>query len=150
MPVIYILASVVILVTMDQALKIWITNHIALGTTDSWIPGIMSLTNLHNSGAAWSILEGQQWLFTIITAIAIGAIIYGMFKVWGKGWYLTSMTILLSGIIGNYINRLLDGYVVDMFQTDFINFPVFNFADICITFGIIMLFYSILKDGDLN
>lgn len=150
MPIIYILVSMAVLVTIDQALKIWITNHIALGTTDSWIPGILSLTNLHNSGAAWSILEGQQWLFTIITAIAIIAIIYGMFKVQGKGWYLTSMTILLSGIIGNYINRLLDGYVVDMFQTDFINFPVFNFADMCITFGVIILFYAIFKDGDLN
>ncbi|AYF92656.1 signal peptidase II [Apilactobacillus bombintestini] len=150
MPIIYIIFSILVLVGCDQAIKIWISSNVSLESSHELIPGILSITNLRNDGAAWSILAGQQWLFSIITIIAIIAVVYFMIQSKGKKLYLVSMTILLGGIIGNFINRLLDGYVVDMFQTDFINFPVFNFADMCITFGIILLFIAIFKDGDLN
>lgn len=150
MPIIYIIFSILVLVGCDQAIKIWIASNVSLESSHELIPGILSITNLRNDGAAWSILAGQQWLFSIITIIAIIAVVYFMIQSKRKKLYLVSMTILLGGIIGNFINRLLDGYVVDMFQTDFINFPVFNFADMCITFGIIILFIAIFKDGDLN
>ncbi len=150
MPIVYILISLCALVGIDQAIKIWISANISETTSTTIIPGVLSITNLHNSGAAWSILEGQQWLFSIITLVAVVAIVYFMIKLKGRKLYLTSTTILLAGILGNFINRFLQGYVVDMFQVDFINFPVFNFADICITFGIILLFFAILRDGDLD
>nr|WP_155451889.1 signal peptidase II [Apilactobacillus kunkeei] len=147
---VYILISLCALVGIDQAIKIWISSNISETSSTTIIPGVLSITNLHNSGAAWSILEGQQWLFSIITLVAVVAIVYFMIKLKGRKLYLTSTTILLAGILGNFINRFLQGYVVDMFQVDFINFPVFNFADICITFGIILLFFAILRDGDLD
>ncbi|MBI0090817.1 signal peptidase II [Lactobacillus kunkeei] len=147
---VYILISLCALVGIDQAIKIWISANISETSSTTIIPGVLSITNLHNSGAAWSILEGQQWLFSIITLVAVVAIVYFMIKLKGRKLYLTSTTILLAGILGNFINRFLQGYVVDMFQVDFINFPVFNFADICITFGIILLFFAILRDGDLD
>ncbi|MCK8618236.1 signal peptidase II [Apilactobacillus kunkeei] len=147
---VYILISLCALVGIDQAIKIWISANISETSSTTIIPGVLSITNLHNSGAAWSILEGQQWLFSIITLVAVVAIVYFMIKLKGRNLYLTSTTILLAGILGNFINRFLQGYVVDMFQVDFINFPVFNFADICITFGIILLFFAILRDGDLD
>ncbi|MCT6848506.1 MAG: signal peptidase II [Apilactobacillus sp.] len=147
---VYILISLCALVGIDQAIKIWISANISETSSTTIIPGVLSITNLHNSGAAWSILEGQQWLFSIITLVAVVAIVYFMIKLKGRKLYLTSTTILLAGILGNFINRFLQGYVVDMFQVDFINFPVFNFADICITFGIIFLFFAILRDGDLD
>ncbi|CAI2592617.1 lipoprotein signal peptidase [Apilactobacillus kunkeei] len=150
MPIVYILISLCALVGIDQAIKIWISANISETSSTTIIPGVLSITNLHNSGAAWSILEGQQWLFSIITLVAVVAIVYFMIKLKGRKLYLTSTTILLAGILGNFINRFLQGYVVDMFQVDFINFPVFNFADICITFGIILLFFAILRDGDLD
>ncbi|CAI2595663.1 Lipoprotein signal peptidase [Apilactobacillus kunkeei] len=150
MPIVYILISLCALVGIDQAIKIWIAANISETSSTTIIPGVLSITNLHNSGAAWSILEGQQWLFSIITLVAVVAIVYFMIKLEGRKLYLTSTTILLAGILGNFINRFLQGYVVDMFQVDFINFPVFNFADICITFGIILLFFAILRDGDLD
>ncbi|KOY79205.1 signal peptidase II [Apilactobacillus kunkeei] len=150
MPIVYILISLCALVGIDQAIKIWISSNISETSSTTIIPGVLSITNLHNSGAAWSILEGQQWLFSIITLVAVVAIVYFMIKLKGRKLYLTSTTILLAGILGNFINRFLQGYVVDMFQVDFINFPVFNFADICITFGIILLFFAILRDGDLD
>ncbi|TMT01665.1 signal peptidase II [Apilactobacillus kunkeei] len=147
---VYILISLCALVGIDQAIKVWISANISETSSTTIIPGVLSITNLHNSGAAWSILEGQQWLFSIITLVAVIAIVYFMIKLKGRKLYLTSTTILLAGILGNFINRFLQGYVVDMFQVDFINFPVFNFADICITFGIILLFFAILRDGDLD
>ena len=150
MPIVYILISLCALVGIDQAIKIWISANISETSSTTIIPGVLSITNLHNSGAAWSILEGQQWLFSIITLVAVVAIVYFMIKLKGRKLYLTSTTILLAGILGNFINRFLQGYVVDMFQVDFINFPVFNFADICITFGIILLFFAIIRDGDLD
>ncbi|CAI2671453.1 Lipoprotein signal peptidase [Apilactobacillus kunkeei] len=150
MPIVYILISLCALVGIDQAIKIWISANISETSSTTIIPGVLSITNLHNSGAAWSILEGQQWLFSIITLVAVVVIVYFMIKLKGRKLYLTSTTILLAGILGNFINRFLQGYVVDMFQVDFINFPVFNFADICITFGIILLFFAILRDGDLD
>ena len=150
MPIVYILISLCALVGIDQAIKIGISANISETSSTTIIPGVLSITNLHNSGAAWSILEGQQWLFSIITLVAVVAIVYFMIKLEGRKLYLTSTTILLAGILGNFINRFLQGYVVDMFQVDFINFPVFNFADICITFGIILLFFAILRDGDLD
>lgn len=150
MPIVYILISLCALVGIDQAIKVWISANISETSSTTIIPGVLSITNLHNSGAAWSILEGQQWLFSIITLVAVIAIVYFMIKLKGRKLYLTSTTILLAGILGNFINRFLQGYVVDMFQVDFINFPVFNFADICITFGIILLFFAILRDGDLD
>ncbi|CAI2593313.1 Lipoprotein signal peptidase [Apilactobacillus kunkeei] len=150
MPIVYILISLCALVGIDQAIKIGIAANISETSSTTIIPGVLSITNLHNSGAAWSILEGQQWLFSIITLVAVVAIVYFMIKLEGRKLYLTSTTILLAGILGNFINRFLQGYVVDMFQVDFINFPVFNFADICITFGIILLFFAILRDGDLD
>ncbi|CAI2676011.1 signal peptidase II [Apilactobacillus kunkeei] len=150
MPIVYILISLCALVGIDQAIKIGISANISETSSTTIIPGVLSITNLHNSGAAWSILEGQQWLFSIITLVAVVAIVYFMIKLEGRKLYLTSTTILLAGILGNFINRFLQGYVIDMFQVDFINFPVFNFADICITFGIILLFFAILRDGDLD
>ncbi|GAA6113217.1 MAG: signal peptidase II [Apilactobacillus sp.] len=150
MPILYIILSVIALVGIDQIIKIWISANIIENTAKPFIPGVLSIANIHNSGAAWSILQGQQWLFSIITFVAVVAVIYFMIKLKNRKLYVVSLTILLSGIIGNFINRLFDGYVVDMFQVDFINFPIFNFADICITFGIVILFIAILRDGDLD
>lgn len=150
MPILYIILSVIALIGIDQIIKIWISANILENTARTFIPGVLSIANIHNSGAAWSILQGQQWLFSIITFVAVVAVIYFMIKLKDRKLYVISLTILLSGIIGNFINRLFDGYVVDMFQVDFINFPIFNFADICITFGIVILFIAILRDGDLD
>ena len=112
------------------------------------IPGILALANLHNNGAAWSILPGQQWFFAIITLIAVVIIGYLMVR-WQRRWPLMiGLTLVLAGTIGNFIDRFRQGYVVDMFELRFINFPVFNVADTCLTLGVLILIVAILREDD--
>ena len=112
------------------------------------INGVLSLTHLRNNGAAWSLLEGQQWFFTIITIIVLIVAIWVLIKNINKNWYAFSLTLIISGALGNFIDRIRQGYVVDMFQLDFINFPIFNVADILLSIGFVVLFIAILTEKD--
>lgn len=138
----------VVLVIVDQVVKHWVTTTITLGTSHAVIPGILALANLHNNGAAWSILPGQQWFFAIITLIAVVIIGYLMVR-WQRRWPLMiGLSLVLAGTIGNFIDRFRQGYVVDMFELRFINFPVFNVADTCLTLGVLILIVAILREDD--
>ncbi|GFI60631.1 signal peptidase II [Limosilactobacillus reuteri] len=139
---------ILILTICDQLLKSWVASSIVLGGSKQLIPGIIELTNLRNSGAAWSIFEGQQTFFTIITIIAIIVIGYFIWQYRKNISMLIGLSLIMAGTIGNFIDRLRQGYVVDMFETTFINFPIFNIADMCLTIGVIWLIICILKEKD--
>lgn len=139
---------ILILTICDQLLKSWVTSSIVLGGSKQLIPGIIELTNLRNSGAAWSIFEGQQTFFTIITIVAIIVIGYFIWQYRKNILMLIGLSLIMAGTIGNFIDRLRQGYVVDMFETTFINFPIFNIADMCLTIGVIWLIICILKEKD--
>ena len=142
------LILVVVLVVLDQLVKHWVTTSIALGTSHVVIPGALALTDLHNDGAAWSMLQGQQWFFAIISVVAIAVIGYLMFR-WRRQWPLMiGLALVLAGTLGNFIDRLMNGYVVDMFELLFVNFPVFNVADSCLTIGVLILIIAILREDD--
>ncbi|EDX41775.1 signal peptidase II [Limosilactobacillus reuteri] len=139
---------ILILTICDQLLKSWVASSIVLGGSKQLIPGIIELTNLRNSGAAWSIFEGQQTFFTIITIVAIIVIGYFIWQYRKNILMLIGLSLIMAGTIGNFIDRLRQGYVVDMFETTFINFPIFNIADMCLTIGVIWLIICILKEKD--
>ena len=139
---------ILILTICDQLLKSWVASSIVLGGSKQLIPGIIELTNLRNSGAAWSIFEGQQTFFTIITIVAIIVIGYFIWQYRKNIPMLIGLSLIMAGTIGNFIDRLRQGYVVDMFETTFINFPIFNLADMCLTLGVIWLIICILKEKD--
>ena len=139
---------ILILTICDQLLKSWVASSIVLGGSKQLIPGIIELTNLRNSGAAWSIFEGQQTFFTIITIVAIIVIGYFIWQYRKNIPMLIGLSLIMAGTIGNFIDRLRQGYVVDMFETTFINFPIFNIADMCLTLGVIWLLICILKEKD--
>ncbi|AWD62366.1 lipoprotein signal peptidase [Limosilactobacillus reuteri] len=139
---------ILILTICDQLLKSWVASSIILGGSKQLIPGIIELTNLRNSGAAWSIFEGQQTFFTIITIVAIIVIGYFIWQYRKNIPMLIGLSLIMAGTIGNFIDRLRQGYVVDMFETTFINFPIFNIADMCLTIGVIWLIICILKEKD--
>lgn len=139
---------ILILTICDQLLKSWVASSIVLGGSKQLIPGIIELTNLRNSGAAWSIFEGQQTFFTIITIVAIIVIGYFIWQYRKNISVLIGLSLIMAGTIGNFIDRLRQGYVVDMFETTFINFPIFNIADMCLTIGVIWLIICILKEKD--
>lgn len=142
------LVLALVLLVLDQVVKHWIAATIAVGASHTIIPGVLALTNLHNSGAAWSILEGQRWFFAVVSVAAIIVIGYLLWR-WRKQWPLEiGLALILAGTLGNFIDRLLNGYVVDMFECLFINFPVFNVADTCLTLGALVLIIAILREGD--
>ena len=139
---------ILILTICDQLLKSWVASSIVLGGSKQLIPGIIELTNLRNSGAAWSIFEGQQTFFTIITIVAIIVIGYFIWQYRKNIPMLIGLSLIMAGTNCNFIDRLRQGYVVDMFETTFINFPIFNIADMCLTIGVIWLIICILKEKD--
>ncbi|HEM5998198.1 signal peptidase II [Streptococcus suis] len=136
-----------VLIVLDQLVKTWTVANIALDTVEPFLPGFMSLAYLRNYGAAWSILQNQQWFFTIVTLVVVTALIWYYIKqIQGNIWTLFSLSLMIAGALGNFIDRIRLGYVVDMFHLDFINFPVFNVADICLSVGVGILFICIMKE----
>ena len=116
--VVYFLISA-LLVGLDQWSKYLTVQNISLGETKEFIPGFLSLTHLRNTGAAWSLLEGKMIFFYVITVIVSVVIIYLLIKNYKKSiWYSVGLSFVLAGAIGNFIDRVRLGYVVDMLQTD--------------------------------
>lgn len=138
---------IVALIALDQWVKFEIVKNIQLGEVKPFIPKILSLTYLRNTGAAFSILENQQWLFAVITLVVIGAAIWYLSKhIKGSAWLLSGLSLIIAGGIGNFIDRMRQGFVVDMFQLDFINFAIFNVADSYLTIGVLVLIVMMLKE----
>ena len=141
--------AAVILILLDQLSKQWIVNHIPLNAIRKCVPGIFSLTYLRNYGAAFSILQNQQWFFTVITLAVAGAACYYFIKnINGNFWFLFGLLLIISGGIGNFIDRLRLGYVVDMVHLDFMNFAIFNVADSYLTVGVVILFIALWKEEE--
>ncbi len=90
----------------DQLLKAWTVANIPLGGEKEFIPGILSLTYLRNEGAAWSMLEGKQWFFLILTPIVIIGALYFLNKKINQNWYFAALTLIISGALGNFIDRV--------------------------------------------
>lgn len=130
----YLLAAA--LVVMDQLVKFLVRANIPLGEGVPFIPHILQLTYYQNTGAAFSIFEQHTWILTLISAAAsVLLIVLLAKKTFNHPFAMVSLALVLAGAVGNLIDRLFLGYVTDMFQTLFMNFPIFNVADICIVCG---------------
>ena len=140
----YLILSI-LFVIVDQVVKIWIVNNFSLHDGMELIKGLVSILYVRNTGAAWGMFEGKMVFFYLITAVAVGTLLYLMFKEKGKSkLLLTAYSLILAGAVGNFIDRIRLGYVVDMFKFEFIDFPIFNVADICLTIGVIFLFFYVI------
>ena len=129
------------IVAADQITKYLTVANIALYEDVPFIPGLLQLTYVQNTGAAFSSFEGQQWLFALIFLVLTGLLFWEYFK---KPMGFTTferwcIAAIYGGGLGNMIDRVRMGYVVDMIETTFIEFPVFNVADCFITCGCIAL-----------
>lgn len=150
MVIYYIIAA--ILVGIDQLVKYFTVQNIPLHETVEAVPNVLSFTYHQNTGAAWSILEGQMWFFYIVTLLVVGVLLYYL-HTQGRQSKLFSIALsfLLAGAIGNLIDRLFHQFVVDMFKLEFIQFPIFNVADSALTIGVIlMIAYLILDEIKLH
>ena len=144
----YLLLSLIV-VGIDQLIKLNVEQHLRVGESKTIIPNILSFYYLRNNGAAWNIFSGQMYFFYLISVIAIIAVLYFLFNPKYKSkTFDIGLALILGGIIGNFIDRVRLHYVVDMMQLDFINFNIFNFADSCITVGVMLVFiYLLFIDG---
>ena len=140
----------------DQLTKLWVLQTIPLHTRVGVIDGLFHLTYVQNTGAAFSSFQGMQWLFFVIFLLFTVCVIWEAIK---KSMPFTTferwcIAAIYAGGLGNMIDRLRLGFVVDMIEVEFIRFPVFNVADCFITCGGILLLLHLIffnkefwKDG---
>lgn len=141
----------VVLVVLDQWTKWIVVRDMELGERISLVDPYLGILSHRNRGAAWGMLEGQMWLFFIITTIVIVGILYYFHKhAQNEPLFQLGLMVLLGGAIGNFIDRLFRGEVVDFIDVliPVINyeFPIFNVADAALTVGVVIIFIFILLD----
>lgn len=144
---IYSIISLII-IGIDQLSKILVSGNFTHKTDITLIPGLFDLVYRKNTGAAFSILSKHVYLLGIISIIfSIAIIIYVIKFKPSHPLQRTSIALIFAGAVGNGIDRLCRGYVIDFIETTFINFPVFNIADISITIGaVLLILFVILYD----
>lgn len=133
MPYIILTAA---LVALDQLVKYLVYTNIPLHGSVPFIPHVLELTYVQNTGAAFSVLSEHTWLLTLtslVMSVVLAAAVWKKFFAHPFG--RAALTLVLAGAIGNLIDRALRGFVVDMFHTLFMQFAVFNVADICVVVG---------------
>ena len=132
------LAAAAIL-ALDQWVKHWITVNLPLGESMPLLPGFMQLRTVHNFGAAWSSFSGMRWLLVAVTSVIVLAVAYVLVRrIVRHPLGVAACFLILSGGLGNIIDRVRLGYVVDMFDFQFMNYPVFNVADIAVVCGAVL------------
>lgn len=134
-----------ILLLADQGLKLYVRAHFIPGWSVPLIPGVIDLTYLRNPGAAFGFLPGQTGFLVIISIAAVGAIIYLLSTLpIDKKLLRIGLSLGLTGAVGNLLDRVLYGYVVDMFDLSF--WPgVFNIADLTIVTGVLLIIAELWK-----
>jgi signal peptidase II len=145
------LALSALVIVLDQLSKAWITSHFAFGESLT-VLGIFNLVLAHNTGAAFSFLNDaggiQRWLFSIIAISASAWIIWLLRKHSAQVLFALALSMILGGALGNLIDRLVYGYVVDFldFHWGIYHFPAFNLADSAITCGAFLLILDSFKE----
>lgn len=136
---------VLLIVALDQLVKYLTVAHIPSGGAVAVLPGVLHLTYVRNTGAAFSILSGSRWLFVAI-AVVFFVVLGVMIKkrIISKPAELWCLAAIAGGALGNVIDRVATGSVVDMFEVEFMEFAVFNVADIFVTCGVIGLIVFVL------
>ena len=145
----------VALVALDQVVKYLVRANIQAGQVIEVIPGLMGLTYVENTGAAFSMFSEHTWLLTLVSAVVSAVLAAALFKnVVRHPFGKLTLAVILAGAVGNLIDRAVMGYVTDMFKTLFMDFAVFNVADICVVCGgialavYVLFFYDKLEKKD--
>ncbi|KXY38575.1 lipoprotein signal peptidase LspA [Bacillus cereus] len=144
----YVIALFVI--AIDQISKWLIVKNMELGTSIPIIDNVLYITSHRNRGAAWGILENKMWFFYIITVIFVVFIVFYM-KKYAKTDKLLgiSLSLILGGAIGNFIDRVFRQEVVDFIHVYIFsyNYPVFNIADSALCIGVVLIIIQTLLEG---
>lgn len=138
-----------LVVLLDQATKFWVQSHMAYGESVPVIMNVFHITYILNPGAAFGILENKTWFFVVIALLLIAGVTYVYPRLpTDRPFLKVGAGLLTGGAVGNLIDRVRIGYVVDFF--DFRIWPIFNIADICIVCGVACLAYMLLITPENN
>lgn len=139
---------------IDQVIKLVVINGLKPIGSVNIIDNLLRLTYVENKGMAFGMLANQRWIFIILTSVVIIALVIAVFKLKNQGkLFYAAAALLIGGGIGNMIDRIAYGYVIDYIQLSFFP-PVCNFADYCVTAGVIVFliyiffFTDFLKSGN--
>jgi len=141
----------ILVIILDQASKWAVAKFMEIGETIPLWEGVFHLTSHRNAGAAFGILQNQRWFFIVITLAVIAGLIFYLRRTRANQPLLsTGLAFILGGAIGNFIDRLFFGKVVDFFHFVLIDFPIFNIADSAITIGVSLIILDALLDTKRN
>ena len=148
-----LMSSVILFVVLDQLVKEWARNVLLPVGRLPGINGLIGFRFATNTGAAFGVFQDGRWFFIPFTIVVLAVIFYYEFKLpytRQNMWVRIPFALIVAGALGNFIDRLLFGYVVDMFEFLFISFPIFNVADILLVTGTVLYAFAalfILKDA---
>ena len=139
---------IVLIIAFDQITKYFASLKLADGSVAKFIPGVVQFKYAENTGMAFSMLSGARWVFIALTVVVCVGVFYYLFSNRCKSlWLYWSLGVILSGGIGNLIDRIRFGYVVDFIEPTFVNFAIFNIADCAVTCGALVLVGYLLYDA---
>lgn len=140
--------SAIIVIFLDQTLKLWVKTNIPLYESQPLINGVIDLYHIKNTGAGWGMLSGKMNLLTIISLVMSVYFLYLIIRNKNYPFYVQlTYGLLLGGSVGNLIDRLMYKEVTDMFRILLFDFPIFNIADVSLTLGVVgVLLVTIFND----
>jgi signal peptidase II len=140
---------ILVTIVIDQWVKYYVRTSMEIGESVPLIEHVVNLTSHRNYGAAFGILQGQTWFFLMTTVIVLVAVFYyrrrGEFQ--GRPLLETGVALLAGGAIGNAIDRAVFGNVTDFFDLQFMNYAIFNVADVAINVGVGLMLLSFVLDA---
>ena len=138
--------SVALLIGVDQITKWWAATVLFKDGAIPVIPGVFEFRYCENTGVAFSLLEDQRWLFIPLSLLVTVFIAIVLFRSPMNRYktFVVTCVLIIAGAIGNLIDRIAYGYVIDFLYFRLINFPIFNFADCCVSVGAVLLFIFVL------
>lgn len=137
--ILVLVAIIVGSVGLDQLTKFLAVRYLQpVGSYPLW-RGVLHLTYVENRGAAFGMLSNQRWVFMVFSSIAIVGLTVYLFRFCRENrWVKVAIAMIIGGGIGNMIDRICRGYVVDMFDLEFMSYPIFNLADCFVVVGVIL------------
>lgn len=137
----------IVVIIIDLLTKYLTESKLALGTSKTIISGFFDIYYVRNTGAAWSMLDGQRWFFIVLASAVCLFLIYYFVKETDP-FLLTAFTLMFAGTFGNLFDRIAFGYVRDMLSFNIFGyaFPVFNVADVSLVLGVLVLGFKLIRD----
>lgn len=138
---------IIVIIAIDQITKYFAKAALYPDGAKDFIRGFIEFRYAENTGMAFSMFSGARWIFVVLTAVVVIAMIVYMFKKCQQNlWLYWTIGVLTAGAIGNLIDRIYLGYVIDFINPTFVNFAVFNIADCAVTLGAVSLVAYLVFD----